>query len=446
MKLMSKRTCTNHGFKVLSVLGFAWFMAACSSSDDGNDGGDNPPLPPSFKTFQEASVVIGQADFAASNPPVTSQISTKNGSGAMAYYQEKGPAPTNGDELVEQLILPVFGENRVLVYDELPDDNQENAAFVIGQDSFTSLVASVGINRFDSPTSVFYSADQDSLWISDSANNRIAVYDNSQLPLIASPTTASFVVGQDDMLSKVAPTCSADSFSSQSAIIADNKLWVVDSNRNRVLVYNTIPSATAKVDADFVAGQPGLLICGNSASASTLDSPTDIWSDGDQLIISDTGNNRVLIWNDLPTTSGEEADVVIGQANFTYNGANQVDNTGAKTLPTASTLNLMRTGQLNFTGLDVSEDGKLCVADSANNRVLIWNEIPTENAQAADIVLGQSDFDKAVQWDDNQDNTPDGVASARTFYHPTGCMFVDDDELVVADYATYRYLIFEEQP
>jgi len=37
-------------------------------------------------------------------------------------------------------------------------------------------------------------------------------------------------------------------------------------------------------------------------------------------------------------------------------------------------------------------DGKLYVADSGNNRVLIWNTFPSGNNVSADVVIGQPDF------------------------------------------------------
>jgi hypothetical protein len=43
------------------------------------------------------------------------------------------------------------------------------------------------------------------------------------------------------------------------------------------------------------------------------------------------------------------------------------------------------------------------VADSKNRRVLIWNDLPTENGQPADQVLGQADF---ISQDENAGGNP----------------------------------------
>ena len=43
---------------------------------------------------------------------------------------------------------------------------------------------------------------------------------------------------------------------------------------------------------------------------------------GSKLFVVDSSNNRVLVWNSIPTASGQAADDVIGQPDLTSNGAN----------------------------------------------------------------------------------------------------------------------------
>ena len=85
-------------------------------------------------------------------------------------------------------------------------------------------------------------------------------------------------------------------------------------------------------------------------------------ADGSKLLVSDSNNNRVLIWNTVPATNGVQADVVIGQTDFVTatGGASATKMTGPD-------------------GLSVTPDGKLLVCDKTNNRVLIFNSIPTSN-------------------------------------------------------------------
>ena len=129
----------------------------------------------------------------------------------------------------------------------------------------------------------------------------------------------------------------------------------------------------------FTTGQPADLILyannfNDAGGANNLNHPAKVATDGSRLIVADTYNHRVLIWNKIPTANYQPADLVIGQKNFT-------DNTPGLTQD-----------KLRWpTG--VATDGqRLVVADAYNNRVLIWQIFPTINGQPADVVLGQPDF------------------------------------------------------
>ncbi|MDG6908198.1 MAG: hypothetical protein JRN20_20710 [Nitrososphaerota archaeon] len=92
-------------------------------------------------------------------------------------------------------------------------------------------------------------------------------------------------------------------------------------------------------------------------------------SDGKHLVVVDRNNNRILVWNSLPS-GNVLPDLVLGQKTFQTNnpgtGLNQLD------WPTA---------------VAMTQDGKLAVADAYNNRILIWNTFPTTDDQPADIAI-----------------------------------------------------------
>src|SRR6185436_19577299 len=117
---------------------------------------------------------------------------------------------------------------------------------------------------------------------------------------------------------------------------------------------------------------------------SALRLPTSVATDGVHVVVADTNHNRVLIWNRIPTINNQAADVVVGQENFT-------PSTLTGQVPTAKS---MRGPQ----GVWIV-NGKLYVADTQNNRVLVYNRIPTANGAAADVVLGQPDFTTFVEQD-----------------------------------------------
>ena len=107
--------------------------------------------------------------------------------------------------------------------------------------------------------------------------------------------------------------------------------------------------------------------------------PRGVFVANNMLFVSDTGQNRVFIWHTIPVTEFQEPDVILGQEVIEDSGRNSDSLVSSKTLQYPS---------------GVWSDGKmLIVADAWNHRVLIWHNIPTVNAQPADVVLGQPDFE-----------------------------------------------------
>ena len=75
----------------------------------------------------------------------------------------------------------------------------------------------------------------------------------------------------------------------------------------------------------------------------------------------------------------QSAEVVIGQADFTGDSANQGVTADANTIDSPY-------------GNAAVADGVLYLPEFGNNRLLGFNSIPTQNNAAADFVLGQPDF------------------------------------------------------
>ena len=97
--------------------------------------------------------------------------------------------------------------------------------------------------------------------------------------------------------------------------------------------------------------------------------PVSVASDGNRLVVVDRFNNRALIWNSIPN-SNTPPDIVLGQNNF----YTEMEGTGLN--------------NLNFPGqASVTPDGKLLIADSNNNRILVWTTFPTSSGQAANYSI-----------------------------------------------------------
>ncbi len=167
--------------------------------------------------------------------------------------------------------------------------------------------------------------------------------------------------------------------------LAKGHLFVSDTGQNRVFIWKNIPTSPYQ-SPDVVLGQADSLQISRNAgakvNASTLQYPSGIWSDGQKLIVADAWNHRVLIWHSLPTQNGQAADVVLGQPDFNSNEPNVK---GLSQPPSAQSL---------YWCYGVFSDGKqLWIADTGNRRVLYYENIPTENFIAADKVIGQPDFE-----------------------------------------------------
>jgi uncharacterized protein (TIGR03437 family) len=276
----------------------------------------------------------------------------------------------------------------------------------------------------------------------------------------ATAFAADFVTGQAARLVIGQVTFTAADPNSTNSVIgaasgvafAGNTLFVVDDNRmgavpanNRVLVFSnvssTFPRSTDQLlpntkcpvcvgQASVVLGQPDFLTTTTNLNAnqSNLREPTAAASDGVHLAVADTNHNRILIWNRIPTVNDVPADVVVGQTDFAAVGI-PPNNT-----PTASSL---RGPQ----GVWI-QNGKLFVADSQNNRVLIYNHIPTANGAAADVVLGQPNFTTFVQQDITQQTA---AIAANTMLNPVS-VTTDGVHLFVTDLGYNRVLIWNSIP
>lgn len=309
--------------------------------------------------------------------------------------------------------------NRVLVFPATLSADGPAAEVVIGQADKTGMAANQGggpaANTLSFPAGVH--SDGTRLFIADFLNNRVLIY--GTLPS-ADNSAASAVVGQLDKVSNAANqggAAGARTLRSPTAAYSDgSRLIVADKDNHRVLIYNSIPTADGAA-ADVVVGQPDKTSSsadqGGTVSANGLNGPPMALTAGSKLIVSDTANNRVLIFNQVPTSDNAAADVVLGQPDMVSNGANR-----GRAAPGADTMS-------GPAGL-FSDGTKLYVADYSNHRVLVFNSVPTSNGAPADVVLGQPDM---------------ASASASLLNTPTW-VFMDSSRLFVLDSGHHRVLVF----
>ncbi|MGA2587595.1 MAG: fibronectin type III domain-containing protein [Candidatus Aminicenantales bacterium] len=196
------------------------------------------------------------------------------------------------------------------------------------------------------------------------------------------------------------------------------RLFIADSRNNRILIWNSMPTMMNQ-PPDVVVGQPDFTHNESGAGPSLMNWPHKAYSDGKRLFVADTYNNRILIWNHIPTTNGHPADLVLGQPDF--------DTVRGQQMGPAST---------NWPW-DVLYDGtRLYVVCTETGRVLVWNSLPTRNNQEADLILGRQNFTDTAPWQNpNAWNmaTPRSIATNGTW-------------LAISDYNFQRVLIWKTLP
>jgi hypothetical protein len=297
-----------------------------------------------------ADVVLGQPDMAAEGPKL--------------LHLPTGVAIMDG-----RLVVADAWHHRLLVWNTVPTSDDVPPDVVIGQ----ADIGGVDPNRGDA------AARRDGFYwpyafgpaggrflVADTGNRRVVGWASLDAAIAGEPP--AFLIGQDDWESRgenrdgpVTPT----SFRWPHAIAgdADGTLYVADAGNHRVLGWTDAAAACDGGAPDLVLGQADFTASREwpygPQAANVHRFPYDVSLDAGRLAISDTANNRVLLHDPAPTTGvAPEADGVLAQPDFGANGENRWRAVEHDTLCWPYGLHL--------------HGDRLAVADSGNNRVVIW--------------------------------------------------------------------------
>jgi uncharacterized protein (TIGR03437 family) len=372
----------------------------------------------------EARSVFGQPDFGTR--------------GSNRRLPESGPntlaTPVGGAATPNSLFVADSGNHRVLV---LPVESGEisPAVRVLGQEGFQlNSVNRVEGREFDfvsstladSGVAVDTSSNPPHLYVADTYNNRVLGFRDART--VRPGDRADLVIGQPDMLRTQCnypandpdrPTDSNLCRPVGLALDAQGNLYVADAGNGRVLRFaqpfaqpQTLPRA------NLVLGQRSFTSKITDPSATTIGAPYGLAFAGQNgLLVSDALHSRVLFFQGNPGefTSGQAAAKVFGQPNFTSSAAGSLDNrmNGPRHIATDT-------------------DDRLYVADTGNDRVLIFNRVTVAGSDPrAAVILTLTNNNTPLR-------APRGIFVSRT----TGEIWVAD----TSGNRVLRYPRFDDLP
>jgi hypothetical protein len=260
------------------------------------------------------------------------------------------------------------------------------------------------------------------LFVTDTGHHRLLVWHARPL---ADAAPADLVIGQPDFAhegrnAKTQPGPATLNVPTGVAATRD-VLAVADAWNHRVLIWHGLPRRHNQ-PADVVLGQADFASAFANRGQDAPRADTLNWCYGvaivdGRLLVADTGNRRVLIWDGIPDANGQPAARVLGQADFMCRDENAGMNVGPM--------------GMRWPHAIAASGGMLMVADAGDNRVMVWRGLPEANGAPCDFVLGQRDF--ASQEHNRAAYYPD-AAALNMPYGLAAC----GDRLIVADTANSR--------
>jgi sugar lactone lactonase YvrE len=350
-------------------------------------------------------------------------------------FTSSGTAPVNGSTMelpVGIAVSPVTGKvfvaelnrNRILRFSAAASMQSGSAAeAVLGQPSFFTESPNQGgataANTLNWPRQIFVDSN-DRLWVADQENNRVLYYNNASS--IITNSAANGVLGQPNLTANAGATTQTGMMDPNGVCVDPaGRLWVADSGNHRVLRFDN-PAAGNGIPASAVLGQADFNSSAFGTSATRFNFPVRLAADAaGRLWVSDLSNHRILRFDNAASKpNGGPADGVLGQADFAGGAPNQGVAANARTLSGPS-------------GIAINANGTLFIGDNNNNRI-VWfeNAAAKSNNAPADGVLGQPDLTSALT----------GVVGEKTI-GSTGSLWLDaSGRLWMSDGSYNRVLRF----
>ena len=278
------------------------------------------------------------------------------------------------------------GHHRLLGWEQCPTVNGKGADWLIGQRDFSlegrNGHGEVGAGTLNVPTGI--ASIGSGMAVADAWNHRVLIWWETPQQ---SHQPADLVLGQADFsdseINRGNNRPAANTLYWPYGVHWDGeRLYVADTGNRRVLWWEGLPSHNGQA-ADGVLGQQDFHCrdenAGTGPSAMSMRWPHAVTRFGSALAVTDAGDNRVLIWTRPSAANGQPADCILGQRDASAEAHNQ-----GEYYPTASSFN-MPYGITAF-------DDLLVVADTANSRLLGWRLQEMGDGAPASVLAAQPDF------------------------------------------------------
>jgi len=391
---------------------------------------------PNFTSFEP---LVSQSRIAWPKPPVVDSAKQLlyisegfEGGNRVITFDIHPDRLTNGPDAVD--IIGHIDDQGRLDYDRRNANDRLNG-------KFGAYVRSVELDTVDHR-----------LFAADEYNNRVMVYQlDAQNRLL--DREAQWVLGQEDVYSAVSIR-SATTMRIPLALAydkVDKRLYVGDSWNDRILIYDVNPDnfpagggheAVAVLgQADFTSQDPrttqnrmDFAVTRGRGIASSL-IPVGITIDEERRLafVSDGGNNRVLVFDIAKETlvNGADAIAVLGQEDFT---SKEID---------LSAAGMSSPGHLNYD----QDNDRLFVVDSLHHRILVF-DVGGDNLRTgmtASLVIGQEDFTSTLPPQTTRRYV--GETTERNLPFPNGIEYDPAKQrLYVSDRGNDRVLVFDASP
>ncbi len=279
------------------------------------------------------------------------------------------------------------GHHRLLGWARRPRADAAAADWLIGQPAFDRE----GRNARGEPSATTLNVPTGlsgcgvgGLAVADAWNHRVLIWHRAPR---ASGVPADRVLGQADFHANAAnrghDAPSAVTLHWPYGVHWDGeRLWVADCGNRRVLMWHGLPQRDGQ-PADLVLGQRDFACrdenAGGDPCAVSMRWPHGVLVWGGRLVVTDAGNNRLMVWDRIPVEHGAPCDHLLGQDDDA-----SVDHNRSRYWPDAASLNMPY-------GIAAAGDW-LIVADTANSRLVGWHRDDIRTGARARALAAQPDF------------------------------------------------------